>query len=61
MSSGCGLIVVLTLCSQVKTSKVFIRDSTLIHPLILLLFAGKTLDVISSEGLGVCENECESK
>ena len=36
---------------QVKTSKVFIRDSTLIHPLTLLLFAGRSLEVI---GEGVC-------
>ena len=35
---------------QVKTSKVFIRDCTLISPLTLLLFAGRSLDVIS-EGL----------
>ena len=31
---------------QVKTNKVFIRDCTLIHPLTLLLFAGKSIDVI---------------
>jgi hypothetical protein len=35
---------------QVKTSKVFIRDCTLISPLTLLLFAGRSLDIIS-EGL----------
>jgi hypothetical protein len=34
----------------VKTSKVFIRDCTLISPLTLLLFAGRSLDIIS-EGL----------
>ena len=48
----------LTPCAlllKVKTSKVFIRDCTLIHPLTLLLFAGKSLTVISegrSEWIG---------
>ena len=42
-----------SLTSQVKTSKVYVRDSTLIHPLTLLLFAGRSLDVIS-EGMCVC-------
>ena len=43
------------LTSQVKTSKVYVRDSTLIHPLTLLLFAKRSLDVISG---GVCVCVC---
>ena len=40
---------------QVKTSKVFIRDCTLVHPLTLLLFAGKSIDIIS-EGVHIVIN-----
>ena len=52
--SGRGLEAIYL---QVKTSKVYIRDCTLIHPLVLLLFAGKTLDVIS-EGIYVVNYDC---
>lgn len=30
-----------------KTSQIYIRDSTLVHPLHLLLFAGRSLDTLS--------------